>query len=523
MFHGGFQTKERKVITAILGLIIVVIGIFVFKNFTENNRFVEQAVMAENYLKAGNYEQAIEAYLEALSAKGSDAEFLSIGLADAYIGLNDYDKALEALNSYYQKTSGIKIKKKIEEVMSAKTDYEYLQSISRGEVYYSNEEYDKAIMEYEKAKLIDSKEVTAYQRIAMAYIKQVKYDLAREEVQEGQELVQSEELDETKNIVDSYLHKDQYDTMVTQAEEYIFQDNYEDGIKEYLKAINLLPTESTAYIGLAKAFIAQEDYSKAVSMLQEAKTTVNSKEMDSLLTDATKLKANKEEKNHMLSELYLAMKTEDMETVRNTMDTDFFKEQVVLDVPIYYSVDIVTMTQENALIIYDSKTLYFGGIINGVRKGNGLYFILSGSEEETGYYYYEGGWRSDLPNGAGKTVEWKTVQNNNGDIEETNIITEGYFHNAKENGTMIKYFYTNNKETGKLTYKAKNGVPLPADGEDKLQGYLQKKAAYVIGELYHNDEPTNEEYSVDANTEWGVYPFYLEEQVSQLDENTRIK
>lgn len=507
MFHEIFRTKERKVIAAILGVIILIIGIIVFKNIADGELFVEKAVMAENYLETGDYEKAVEAYIQALSVKDSDVESLSIGLSDAYIGLNDYDTALEVLNSCYQKTSGEEIKKKIEEVMSAKTDYEYLQSISRAEVYYSNKEYDKAIAEFEQAKLIDSKKVTAYQRIAEAYVELGKYDLAREEVLEGQEVTQDKSLEDTLALVDSYLKKAQYDTIVAQAEEYIYQENFKDGIKTYKEAAILLPQESAAYMGLAKAYISMDDYEDAMITLQDALELKQNSELSSLLAEVTQHMSDEEERKKILSELYSAMRARNIESVSTTMKLDFFLEKIAPETPIYYGVDKEDMSLGAGMAIYDSQTIYFGEFRNGLRNGNGFFVVMPESEEEAGYYYYEGNWNLDLPQGSGKTVEMKILENDSGKSYESKVVTEGAFMNGAENGTMIKYFYSNDEETGRLTYTARNGVPVPEKYSGSLQSILQKKNPYSLGEILLDGESIGEEYQVEPNTLWGVKTF----------------
>src|SRR5690606_11864529 len=120
-----------------------------------------------------------------------------------------------------------------------------------GDIYYSKQEYDKAISEYENAKLIKSKEVTSYQKIAESYVKMGKYELAKEEIQEGLAITQSEKLNQILDIVNGHLLKQQYDNIIAQAEEFIFQENYNDGILKYQEAMQLLPKEARAYIGMA--------------------------------------------------------------------------------------------------------------------------------------------------------------------------------------------------------------------------------------------------------------------------------
>ena len=170
MPNGGLSTKSKKIIAAGMGLLIVMLwGVIMFRQ-SMDREYEEQAVMAENYLSAGNYEASIKAYEKALQIKDSHEELLTIGLADAYIGTGNYEKALEVLRACYKKSSGTKLKEKIEEVIWAKTDYEYTQSVFRAEVYYAKEEYKKAIAIFEEAKLKKSKDPTAYRRITEAYI-----------------------------------------------------------------------------------------------------------------------------------------------------------------------------------------------------------------------------------------------------------------------------------------------------------------------------------------------------------------
>lgn len=310
MLSGVFRTKEKIFLSAILVLIIV-IGIFLFFACSNHEKYVEQAVMAENYLNAGNYEQAIEAYTKALSMKNANAQLLSTGLAGAYVGMNDYDKALEVLRSYYQKKPGNKLKEKIEEVIAKKTEYEYHLVISRADIYFSNKEYDKAITEYEKAKLIKSKEVYSYKKIVEAYIEKEDYEKAREEVIEGQELTKDESLAITLEVVEGYITKEQYNKLMERAAEYIAQENYEEGIKNYEEAIKLLPKESQAYLSLAKTYITQKDYIKAVRLLSSATTLIESDELKDLLNKAVDLKAAEEERKYILNGIYDAMDKKD--------------------------------------------------------------------------------------------------------------------------------------------------------------------------------------------------------------------
>jgi tetratricopeptide (TPR) repeat protein len=507
MLHGVFRTKEGKLIAAILGISIIIIYVFGFTSKTDSNQYMEQAVMAENYLKAGDYEQAIEAYVKALSMKDSNQELLSIGLADSYIGINEYDKALEVLRNCYQKTSGIKIKEKIEEVTSVKTEYEYLQSISRADIYYQNKDYDKAIAEYEKAKLIKSKEVTSYQKIAAAYIEKEEYDQAREEVLEGQALTQSKELEELLIQVEAYILKEEYVAMIEKAKEYILQENYDDGIDEYRKAIVMLPLEPAAYLGLAEVYIHQEKYSYAVIILKDALTLMKDKEIEDLYEKAVKLKGVKDERKKTLATLYKAFEDFEPEQVLSIVDSSFFQEHMVTETPIYYKTVEGEIATGVGMIIYDNNSIYFGEIKNNDMVGKGIYFMRTRTKQGVGYYFYEGEWYNGLPNGEGKTEEVNQLVNDVKKAYTSKIITVGGYHKGLENDEMTKYFYEDGKKTGTVSYTAHNGIPYPFTDSEGQMIPSKEEDTYAIGLIYKGDKETDQYYRIALKTIWGVKPF----------------
>ena len=58
------------------------------------------------------------------------------------------------------------VKEKIEEISAKKADHSFYQLISFGDTYFSNEEYNKAIDEYEKAKLIIARRISPILRLS---------------------------------------------------------------------------------------------------------------------------------------------------------------------------------------------------------------------------------------------------------------------------------------------------------------------------------------------------------------------
>lgn len=506
MLHGVFRSKERKIIAGMLGIMLI-FGIVMFSMISRSEQIDEQAVMAENYLNAGSFENAVEAYQKALSMKNSDQETLSIGLSMAYMGLEQFDKALEVLRASYQKKATMKLEQKIEEITAAKLNYDFLQSISRADVYFSNKEYDKAISVYEEAKLIKSKDSTSYVRIAQAYIEQGKYDNAKEEVLEGIEITRGGELDRLLTTIDTYLLKADYDQMVAQAEEYVYQENFEDGIEMYQEAIRLLPYQTTAYKNLSQIYLEQGRYNEAVLLLTDALDRTGDTELRELFDTAREEKEAEDERENVLAELQKAMEEQDFDQILAVMDTNIFRKQIAASVPVYYGTSEGDISKGEGLIIYKGDQIYYGEVVNGAKKGVGIYFMLTKNAYGQGYYYYRGQWDNDIPSGAGKVTIVCNQKNKSGDIIVSKTVTEGIYYNALEDGTMNKYFYENDKETGRVRYQVQNGVPLSKGTTQRASSPALEEKAYSIGEIYRKGKNTGEDYTVDPGTSWGVEPF----------------
>lgn len=503
-----FQTKDKRLITVVIGVIVLIFAgsIYIIRQAGDDES-MEQAVMAENYLKAGNFDEAVKAYTKALAMKNNDEEQLAIGLSVAYVGLKDYDKALEVLRSCYEKTSGNKIKERIEEVISLKTDYEYSQCITRADIYLSNREYDKAISEYEQAKLIKSKEPLTYQKIAEAYLGKGEYDLALMEVLEGQALTQDEELQYTLEKVESYIKKKQYEELTVQADEYIYQENYEDGIAAYKRAIYIAPKEAEAYIGLASAYITLKKYASAVNILESARNFLVNKEIEDLYDKALELKKAEDDTRELLRSIYQAMEETKPDKLLELVNEAMFEDIVASEAPIYYENTEGDLAKGYGMIIYEDASIYLGDMENYLRKGSGIYFLKTENKQGMGYYYYKGEWKEDIPYGMGKTEEEELLLDSDNKSYTSKVITEGFYYNGLEDGIMQKAFYVNGTQIGSITYNARQGVPQPYTGQDNRSISIPEAEAYVIAPIYLGKEPTGEFYRVEPQTKWGVKPF----------------
>lgn len=496
--------RNKKLWVIVLTVFLLLIaGLITYNTYMLRRRYEEQAVMAQEYLEAGSYEEAIEAYLKAMSMKFGNKEALAIGLAEAYAGIHNYDKALEVLRNRYEERKSTSVKEKIEEITARKADYNFYQLISYGDTFFSNGEYEKAIKEYEKAKLIKSKEEIIYLKIVDSYIALENYDMAKEEIQEGIALTESVKLDAKLEFVEEKLIEKKYDEILNQASEYIYQENYEEALNNYAEAIRLMPQVDTAYNQMAELYLSLNEYDTARAILSNYLRSYKSQTAQELLDKTNELIRQKQEKERILNELYIALNVADIEEVTRIMKDEFFINVIAPLAPYYFSPSgDVKLPMAYGMMIYDENNVYAGGFRDEMKEGIGIQFIMN-PDKETGWYYYQGEWSYNMPNGMGKTVEEKYVRDNEGNQVKQTVKTSGMFTNGLEDGQMQKVFYENDEEKGYVSYTADEGIPrlyLDENGQEitDLPGY------YVIGKIYHDNGPTGEYYSIKAGTKFSV-------------------
>lgn len=467
-------------------------------------RYEEQAVMAQEYLEAENFEDAIRAYQKAMTMKYGDKELLSIGLAESYAGIHAYDKALEVLRSRYQVSGTKAIKEKIEDITIRKTDYNFYQTISFGDTYFSNGEYDKAIAEYEKAKLIKSREDISYIKIARSYMAKEEYNLAKEEVLEGMALTESESLKKMLEIAETGMNELTYDEILKKASEYIYQENYEEAIIKLNEAIRLIPEKDLAYNQMAELYIIMEEYEIAKSLLQNYLRSNSSDATREILDKVNRLIKQKIEKERVLNDLYTALNVVDIETITNIINDSFFIEKIASDTPYYYSPSgNLNLALGYGMLILDEKNIYAGGFKDNMKEGIGIQLIFNDTEQPS-WYYYQGEWDHDIPNGMGRTCEVIHKKDRDGNIQVLTTKTSGMFSYGLESGSMEKTFYINGEESGRVYYTAIDGRPKLFVDESGKAIKADRPDHYVIGEVYLNNEPSGEYYSVLNGTIFSV-------------------
>jgi tetratricopeptide (TPR) repeat protein len=492
--------NKKRWLLIISVLIFLVAALLINKAYILRKRYEEQTAMAQEYLEAGNYEEAQKAYQKALAMKYGDKELLSIGLAEAYAGVHNYDKALEVLRSIYEKKKTTTIKEKIEEITSEKTDYGFNLLISYGDTYFSNGEYSRAIDEYEKAKLIKSKSEISYIKIVESYMAMEKYDLAREEIEDGMAVTESEKLNSMKKTVEIRLNEIKYEEILVKAAEYIYQENYEEAFNCFNEAIWLIPQRDEAYNQMAELYITLKDYDTAKALLQNYLRSNRSSASEEILNKANNLIMHRKEKERVLNELYTALSVVDIDAITKIMEDSFFKEKIASLAPFYFSpTGDMNPNMGYGILITDKNSVYAGGFKDRMREGIGIQFILNHEDKDTDWYYYQGEWNNDMPNGMGKTGEKSYDRDKEGKRHIVTIETSGMFVYGLESGTMHKVIYSDDA-VKYVNYIVNDGVPKAYLDENGKPVKADKPDYYVIGQIYIDNEPTGEYYSVKSGT-----------------------
>jgi tetratricopeptide (TPR) repeat protein len=441
------------------GFMFTLAAIFIYNAYVERKKCDKQTVMAQELLESGNYNEAIEAYQKAMSMKYGDEELLSVGLAEAYAGIHEYDKALEVLRSLYEDKKTTLVKEKIEDITARKSDYNFNQLISYGDTYFSNKEYNKAIDEYEKAKLIKSREDISYVKIVESYIAMEKYDLAKEEIQEGLALTESEKLKEMLNQVDKHLKELKYEEIINKASEYIYQENYDEALKRLSEAKSLIPEKDTAYKQMAEIYITKKEYDKAKKLLDSYLAKYKSKEAKDILKKVNDLIALKLKKEKMLNELYDALNEVNVEAIIKILKDDFFINNIAKETPVYYSPSgSVNLSMGQCLLITDRYNVYVGGFKDKKKDGVGIRFELIENKNKSGWRYYQGEWNLDMPNGMGKTVEEITISDKRGNKKKLTTKSSGMFIYGTEGEEIKKSYYLDGVEWKREKYTSEEEI-----------------------------------------------------------------
>ncbi len=215
---------------------------------------VKQLLENADKLYAQNeYDEARKEYKNVLVIDGENVKAY-LGMAYAFLAMDNEDSAIEILNAGFEKTKDSQIEEKLNEIQLSV----YLKA---AEQYLDDEEYESAQRELKKALGIDSKCIKAYLTFAeiCGYTEQI--DEAVELLQEGFDNTSDEEI-KTK------LQEYKVLQCLNNAEEYLYDEEYDKAKDEYEKVLEMDKQCAEAYLGLADYYGRTGNQEEAANILE---------------------------------------------------------------------------------------------------------------------------------------------------------------------------------------------------------------------------------------------------------------
>lgn len=494
MSKKSVKKKRFRYIFGIIFIMLCAIVLFLFlAKYLQRQKAETQMELAGKYLTIEDYKSALSIYQEALTLKENDYEEIMLGMSSCYVGLKEYENALITLREAYEKVGSDEIKKEIETVTILQKDYDYDNWIKRGQTYESNNENDKAIVEYEKAKQIKPKEVLSYEKIAQCYLKLNLFEEARNEVSKGEMVgVDSQILRQIVHRIDYLQNIDAYNKILEETKELEYQENYAAAMTNYNEAIELLPYQEDAYLGLAQVYCDLKQYDSAIQTLNNAQKIIQSKTIDEHVNLIKEMSDKLQVRKDTLKELYQLARNKQLDEIIEIMQTEEFRIEFQLDYPVYYSeVGEGIFGDGYGMTIYNQGHIYIGDFVENKRRGSGFNLKWWKESEQTRFCTYNGEWLEDAPNGYGTVKEVGYLDGNLIYGELYSVSTVGFFVNGLENDIMTKEIKDSKGESiGSVSYKASMGVVQPLTDEYGTIRWVYEDIKYIYGEVVLNQEPT---------------------------------
>lgn len=388
--------KSKKVMIAFTIIVLVVITIVTSAavlSAGDEKKIKDKLELGEKYLTEMQYEEAIVVFEEVIAIEPRCMEAY-IGLADAYLGLEKPDKAIESLER------GITVVKQTKE---------------------------------EKGKIIDKSD-ELYIKEAKILIDLGKPEEAIEKLEEGYEITGSEQI---KVMLQKYCPAVETSLPERKYEEEKNVELTSTGIHIYYTTDGSEPTkESNLYeeqIPLEKGemnikAVAESEYG-TFGEVRSFKYTLN--------LPAPVLS---EDEKALLDSLCQSLQDTDYDKVNEIMCRDNYIALIAKTenrIPYYYDGTKASDKIDGVgLKIVSDTIVYYGNLSQGEEIENGSYFkVMDQTGDPVYYHYYQGELKDRKPNGNG--VYGQILKSNITERKNYfSAITEGEFENGLQNGNM---------------------------------------------------------------------------------------
>lgn len=138
---------KKKILMCVAGLSLLCAVIFtavIIKNASDARQYAEQMELGEKYLAELDYESAVAIYMAAIGIEPKSADAY-IGLAEAYLGMGETEKAIEILEEGIRQTDSEELKGMLESIQEelAEAERKRLEEAERAKLGETEMEREK--------------------------------------------------------------------------------------------------------------------------------------------------------------------------------------------------------------------------------------------------------------------------------------------------------------------------------------------------------------------------------------------
>lgn len=161
-----------------------------------------------------------------------------------------------------------------------------------GQQKYKSEDFYGAITDLSECVKLDTSDVEAYMLLADAYVATGKEDEAVSALEIGYRETGSTKIKTRLDALSEKLRVDKiYNNLVSEGNAAIKNNDYNLAITKFTSAIETKPNISEPYFLVANVYISQENYDKALTVLQSGVDKLEGDELDKLNSKLSEVEA----------------------------------------------------------------------------------------------------------------------------------------------------------------------------------------------------------------------------------------
>ncbi len=351
-------------------------------------------------------------------------------------------------------------------------DYRVNRQLKLGDRYLVEFEYDKAMLAYSKALLIEPKQMAAYRGLSDAFTAQhdigSSINVLKKGLAAADDMTSQERDDEAESQIRGMNR--QIVVQLTDMGDQAFQKGkYSRAITYYKDLVIYDAQEEDSYLKLSEAYEELGDLEQALKVLQEAEV-----ETGRLARETERLAvryAVKKEYEELLERLGSLIRANDGQLAKEVLLTQDFLDLVAkLEEPL-----IMQQNSDQYVAVYPNGYVYIGQMAEQKRSGYGDYY----TNNQDRYVVYSGQWKEDKPNGNGRidTVVYTNLSN-----RSPNFCGNGYFENGVSEGSFSFSVYYQNGSRYDYVFSNSGGIP-PSMGRRSgrnLVGYAVNDSSHYF-------------------------------------------